>query len=84
MDERPEIREEKEDEDEIGEDGLEVQVRTRRSSVFFWVLAFGASWDASCTGEATLPDPSTCSEITLNHPSITWSLAKGHLVTFIL
>ena len=40
MDERPEIGEEKEDEDEIGEDGLEVQVRTRRSSVFFLGAGF--------------------------------------------
>ena len=43
MDERPEIREEKEDEDEIGEEGSEVQVRTRRSSlfVFFWCWLLG-------------------------------------------
>ena len=41
VEERPEIREEKEDEDEIGEKGIEVQVRTRRSSFFFggcWLL----------------------------------------------
>ena len=45
MDERPESREEKENEDEIREEGSEVQVRTRRSSLFFnFILFFFGCW----------------------------------------